>query len=57
MLNQESPHVGTYFGVSVLYSDSVLFLTDFSLNDIKMLLNRYAKYLHKSNLTGLETEF
>ena len=57
MLNQESPHVGTYFGVSVLYSDSVLFLTGFSLNDIKMLLKRYAKYLHKSSLTSLETEF
>lgn len=57
MLNQESPHVGTYFGMSVLYSGSVLFLTDFSLNDIKMLLNRYAKYLHKSNPTGHETEF
>ena len=57
MLNQKSPHVGTYFGVSVLYSDSVLFLIVFSLNDIKMLLNRYAKYLHKSNLAGLKTEF
>lgn len=48
--------MGTYFGVSVLYSDSALFLTDFGLNDIKMLLNGYAKYLHKPNLAGLETE-
>lgn len=57
MLNQKSPHVGTYFGVSVLYSDSALFFTDFGLNNIKMLLSRYAKYLHKSNLAGLGTEF
>ena len=57
MLNQKSPHVGTYFGVSVLYSDSVLFLKDFLLNDIKMLLCKYFAYLFKSNLTGPETEF
>lgn len=39
----------------VLSSDSVVFLTDLSLNDIKRLLNTYAKYLHKSNLTALKT--
>lgn len=49
--------MGTYFGVSVLYCDSVLFFTDFSLNNIKRLLSRYAKYLYKANLTGLGTEF
>lgn len=43
MLNQKSPHVGTYFGVSVLCRDSVLLLTDLQPKRCKGALKQICK--------------